>query len=240
MSKRVRSMIKKIDAQLEKYDEKVGSSLNLIQTNAKGQISLDDLKRAMAVIAHAPAKESVEGLGKKLDVDSDGFVELEHVIELTQDAGLGIVMEDEAAQKLLNKGANIRQGQDAKDIKDLKWVSSFLLTRCKVLIPGQSARTSSRSNPYPCPPPHTAHLVPLCIYHSHLIGIQTKCIPATSLVRLLTTHHSQLAHSLVETRFDPGLDASRDRLRYDTRARPLWKRTEERMPGQAECHIVPT
>ena len=74
VSKRVRSMIKKIDAQLEKYDEKVGSSLNLIQTNAKGQISLEDLKRAMAVIKHAPKEEFVESLGKKLDVDQDGFV----------------------------------------------------------------------------------------------------------------------------------------------------------------------
>ena len=74
VSKRVRSMIKKIDAQLEKYDEKVGSSLNVIETNAKGQISLADLKRAMAVIKHAPKEEDVEALGKKLDVDQDGFV----------------------------------------------------------------------------------------------------------------------------------------------------------------------
>jgi len=67
-------MIKKIDSQLEKYDEKVGSSLNVIQTNAKGQISLADLKRAMVAIKHAPKEEDIEGIGKKLDVDSDGFV----------------------------------------------------------------------------------------------------------------------------------------------------------------------
>lgn len=67
-------MIKKIDSQLEKYDEKVGSSLNVIQTNQKGQISLADLKRAMVVIKHAPKEADIEGIGKKLDVDSDGFV----------------------------------------------------------------------------------------------------------------------------------------------------------------------
>jgi LETM1 and EF-hand domain-containing protein 1 len=67
-------MIKKIDAQLEKYDEKVGSSLNIIQSNAKGQITLADLKRALRVIKHAPPEEALEGLGKKLDVDSDGLV----------------------------------------------------------------------------------------------------------------------------------------------------------------------
>ncbi|RXK36497.1 MRS7 family protein [Tremella mesenterica] len=74
VSKRVRSMIKKIDTQLEKYDEKVGSSLNVIQTNVKGQISLADLERALRVIKHAPPEEAIQGLGKKLDVDSDGFV----------------------------------------------------------------------------------------------------------------------------------------------------------------------
>ncbi len=78
-------MIKKIDAQLEKYDEKVGSSLNLIQTNAKGQISLADLNRAMKVIKHAPKEEFVESLGKKLDVDQDGFVVSRHVRRLKVD-----------------------------------------------------------------------------------------------------------------------------------------------------------
>lgn len=67
-------MIKKIDAQLETYDEKVGSSLNVIESNEKGQITLADLQRAMRVIKHAPPEEVIEGLGKKLDVDQDGFV----------------------------------------------------------------------------------------------------------------------------------------------------------------------
>jgi LETM1 and EF-hand domain-containing protein 1 len=35
---------------------------------------LADLKRAMGVIKHAPKEEDVEALGKKLDVDQDGFV----------------------------------------------------------------------------------------------------------------------------------------------------------------------
>lgn len=67
-------MIKKIDAQLEKYDEKVGSSLNVIETNDKGQISLADLERALKSIKHAPPEEIISTLGKKLDVDQDGFV----------------------------------------------------------------------------------------------------------------------------------------------------------------------
>lgn len=134
VSKRVRSMIKRIDAQLEKYDERVGSSLNVIQTNQKGQISLADLKRAMSVIKHRPDDEDIEELGKKLDVDSDGFVvspiirlsnrnwlmgrqELDHVVELTQDHGLGIVISDDEAKNLLDKGADIRHSKDVKELK---------------------------------------------------------------------------------------------------------------------------
>ncbi|WWD17734.1 hypothetical protein CI109_102175 [Kwoniella shandongensis] len=117
VSKRVRSMIKKIDAQLEKYDEQVGSSLNVIDTTAHGQIALADLKKALKVIKHKPSEEVIEGLGKKLDVDSDGFVELDHVLELTQDHGLGILLEDEAAQTLIEKGSNIRHSKDVKELK---------------------------------------------------------------------------------------------------------------------------
>ncbi|KIR43589.1 MRS7 family protein [Cryptococcus deuterogattii 99/473] len=117
VSKRVRAMIKKIDTQLEKYDEKVGSSLNVIQTTPNGQIALADLKKALKVIKHRPADDVIEGLGKKLDVDSDGYVELDHVVELTQDHGLGIVLEDEEAQNLLASGSDIRHSKDVKEIK---------------------------------------------------------------------------------------------------------------------------
>ncbi len=46
--------------------------------------------------------------------------ELDHVVELTQDKGLGIVIEDEEAQNLISKGADIRHSKDVKDVKELK------------------------------------------------------------------------------------------------------------------------
>ncbi|WVW82468.1 hypothetical protein I302_104479 [Kwoniella bestiolae CBS 10118] len=117
VSKRVRKMIQTIDTQLEKYDEKVGSSLNVIETSPHGQIALVDLKKALGVIKHKPSDEIIEGLGKKLDVDQDGFVELDHVIELTQDHGLGILLEDEEARNILDKGSDIRHSKDVKELK---------------------------------------------------------------------------------------------------------------------------
>lgn len=67
-------MIKKIDNQLETYDERVGSSLNTIQCNGQGQIAIDDLKTAMKVIKHRPDDQTIDAVVKKLDVDQDGYV----------------------------------------------------------------------------------------------------------------------------------------------------------------------
>jgi len=114
LNKRIRSMIKKIDSQLETYDEKVGSSLNTIQCNSQGQISLADLKNAFQVIKHKPSDETIEAVVKKLDVDQDGFVVLDHVVELTQDMGLGIVLDD-SAKNILDKGAEIKDVKPRKE-----------------------------------------------------------------------------------------------------------------------------
>jgi LETM1 and EF-hand domain-containing protein 1 len=43
--------------------------------------------------------------------------ELDHVVELTQDKGLGILMEDEEAQNIISKGADIRHSKDVKELK---------------------------------------------------------------------------------------------------------------------------
>ena len=124
-------MIKKIDGQLEKYDEKVGSSLNIIHTNAKGQISLKDLETAFRAIKHAPAEEMVEKLGEKLDVDKDGFVvssylsfdrvvaddqELDHVVDLAQERDFGIGLEEEA-KDILGQGKDIRTSKELKELR---------------------------------------------------------------------------------------------------------------------------
>lgn len=122
VSKKVRSMIKKIDAQLEKYDERVGNSLNLIHTNARGEIFVHDLQAALRAIKHAPPEELVESLSKKLDPDGDGLVPLDHVLELaSHDDGLGLgVFLDDEASRLLNKGDELRHSTDVKDVKHLK------------------------------------------------------------------------------------------------------------------------
>ncbi|CAE6392209.1 unnamed protein product [Rhizoctonia solani] len=104
--KKIRAMLTKIDQQLEAYDAKVGSSLQMITCDSQGKIPVHDLERALRVIKHAPGEDEIEGLVRKLDVDHDGYVVLEHVLGLVREEGLGIVLDDEA-KNIVGQGREI-------------------------------------------------------------------------------------------------------------------------------------
>lgn len=89
LNKRIRSMLTKIDTQLSEYDARVGNSLQMISCDPQGRIPVYDLKKALAVIKHKPNEEVGHAVIQKLDVDKDGFVELEHVLGLVREEGLG-------------------------------------------------------------------------------------------------------------------------------------------------------
>ena len=82
-------MLTKIESQLSDYDARVGSSLQMISCDSQGKISVEDLEKALAVIKHKPDEEVGHAVIQKLDVDKDGFVELEHVLGLVKEEGLG-------------------------------------------------------------------------------------------------------------------------------------------------------
>ena len=110
VKKQVKSMINKIDSQLSDYDEKVGNQLNLIQVNQLGQISIHDLKQALRVIKHSPDEETINTIVHKLDVDKDGLVMLDDVVELAQEEGLGIVL-DGKAEMIVDQGNEIKNDE---------------------------------------------------------------------------------------------------------------------------------
>lgn len=118
LSKRIRGMIKKIDDQLSAYDSRVGDSLQLISADAQGLISVSDLERALSVIKHKPDAETVEGIVHKLDVDKDGFVVLEHVLDLVREEGLGTVVDDEA-KDLLGQGRELKEKESRPRKEDI-------------------------------------------------------------------------------------------------------------------------
>ncbi len=92
--KRICNMLTKLDKQLEEYDARVGSSLQLIACDAAGRIPIRDLDKALSMIRHRPEEDVVAHVVDKLDVDHDGYVELEHVLGLAREEGLGIVIEN--------------------------------------------------------------------------------------------------------------------------------------------------
>ncbi|QRW01721.1 LETM1 and EF-hand domain-containing protein anon-60Da, mitochondrial [Ceratobasidium sp. AG-Ba] len=114
LSKKIRAMLTKIDKQLEAYDAKVGSSLQMITCDSQGKIPVHDLERALRVIKHAPGEDEIEGLVRKLDVDHDGYVLLEHVLGLVREEGLGIVLDDEA-KSIVGQGRDIMDSRPKKE-----------------------------------------------------------------------------------------------------------------------------
>lgn len=80
--RRIRSMLKRIDQQLEEFDKDVGGRMHLIEASSTGKISVDDLEQALRLIKHRPDEEVMHKLVDKLDVDHDGLVPLNDVLEL--------------------------------------------------------------------------------------------------------------------------------------------------------------
>ncbi|KAH7910651.1 LETM1-like protein-domain-containing protein [Hygrophoropsis aurantiaca] len=114
LTKRIRSMLTKIDSQLQEYDSRVGSSLQMISADAQGRISVQDLEKALAVIKHKPDDDVGQAVVQKLDVDKDGFVELEHVLGLVREEGLGLVVDDDA-QTIIGQGREIKDSRPRKE-----------------------------------------------------------------------------------------------------------------------------
>ncbi|KAI0318439.1 LETM1-like protein-domain-containing protein [Amylostereum chailletii] len=112
--KRIRSMLTKIDKQLEEYDARVGNSLQMISCDPQGRIPIADVEKALAVIKHRPDDDVVHNVIDKLDADKDGYVELEHVLTLARDEGLGIVVDNEA-QNILGQGREIKDSRPRKE-----------------------------------------------------------------------------------------------------------------------------
>ncbi|KAI0691193.1 LETM1-like protein-domain-containing protein [Cytidiella melzeri] len=114
LTKRIRSMLTKIDKQLEAYDARVGSSLQMISCDPQGRIPIADLQKALTMIKHQPEEEIVPKITEKLDADKDGFVELEHVLGLVREEGLGTILDDEA-QSILGQGKEIKADRPRKE-----------------------------------------------------------------------------------------------------------------------------
>ncbi|GAA5890364.1 hypothetical protein JCM6882_008808 [Rhodosporidiobolus microsporus] len=108
LNKRLKSLLTKIDKQLEEYDASIGDRLNMFSTDGEGRISAKDLKSALEVIQHRPKDEEITVLLEKLDPDGDGWIPLADILSLSEGEGLGIVMEEERAVSIQESAADIK------------------------------------------------------------------------------------------------------------------------------------
>jgi len=97
LAKRIKSMIEKVDKQLEEYDAEVGNKMNTIAVGEDGKLVLADLKKALREIRHAPSEDQIDVLVDKLDIDHDGFVTLQEILSLAENEGLGVLLDDQSA-----------------------------------------------------------------------------------------------------------------------------------------------
>ncbi|GJN88466.1 hypothetical protein Rhopal_001432-T1 [Rhodotorula paludigena] len=109
LNKRLKSILTKIDKQLEEYDTSVGDRLNMFSTDHEGKIAAKDLRSALEVIRHRPSEEEIEVLLKKLDPDGDGWIPLDDILHLAEGEGLGILLEEEAAIELKESAQDIKE-----------------------------------------------------------------------------------------------------------------------------------
>ncbi|KAG8957599.1 hypothetical protein FRC00_003752, partial [Tulasnella sp. 408] len=111
---KIQSMLDKIDKQIESYDSKVGVSLDHIDVDNEGRLTVGDVERALKLIKHAPSDDQIAGICKKLDIDDDGLVVLSDVMDLIKDEGLGVVVDD-AEEKLAGVSRELKDDKPRKE-----------------------------------------------------------------------------------------------------------------------------
>ncbi|KAF9953870.1 hypothetical protein BGZ72_005091 [Mortierella alpina] len=93
---RLEKMISKLDQELEAFEAAVGNTLQAFQTNERGEVTVADVEQALKVIRHAPAEENIKQIVRRLDIDGDGLVLLDHIVQLAewveQEEGHGVFL----------------------------------------------------------------------------------------------------------------------------------------------------
>lgn len=86
IGQRIDKMVDKIEAELAKYDQEIGSSLNLVRPDEEGKITIADLEEALKLIRDHPDDERIKKIVMKLDADGDGVVAMDEIIHLAEEA----------------------------------------------------------------------------------------------------------------------------------------------------------
>eukprot|EP00834_Sanchytrium_tribonematis_P001635 NODE_41_length_34096_cov_2.002235.p31 type:complete len:116 gc:universal NODE_41_length_34096_cov_2.002235:18392-18045(-) len=75
----VKNLVEKISKELDTIDQQIGSSLNLVVPNPKGQITIGDLRIALKTIKHSVDNHQIDTIVQKFDIDKDGLISIEEM-----------------------------------------------------------------------------------------------------------------------------------------------------------------
>ncbi|KAJ3278994.1 hypothetical protein HK104_001860 [Borealophlyctis nickersoniae] len=122
ISSRVDKMITKIEKELAKYDQEIGSSLNLVRPDEEGRITIEDLGEALRVIRDHPDDERIQRIVMKLDADGDGRVAMDEIIHLAEEAekeGHGEIVQEIKKVAVEGKKLAVEAGETIAEIQKM-------------------------------------------------------------------------------------------------------------------------
>jgi LETM1 and EF-hand domain-containing protein 1, mitochondrial len=100
LGEKIEKIIEEVESDLQSLNDRLGARLNLISTDAKGQISIDQLNTVLKLIRHSPSEsDKLDNILKTFDADKDGKVFISDIIEMAKKAeeieGQGKVVEEQ-------------------------------------------------------------------------------------------------------------------------------------------------
>lgn len=115
--KRFKSMVSKLEKEIERVDAKVGLRMKLLDKDNDGLMSLEECENAMTVIAGDRDDEVVSATLKRLDADADGNISKADLARVLHEIQFeyGVVHEDTQNQTDASRGKDI--GKQSKIVE---------------------------------------------------------------------------------------------------------------------------
>ena len=85
LGKRLEKMLSKIEQELQKYDNEIGSKLNILKTDPTGKIPVPEIEQVYKMISEKEDEERIKRLVQKLDTDNDGLIDLQEVLKYAKE-----------------------------------------------------------------------------------------------------------------------------------------------------------
>lgn len=80
LSNRVGRLIEQIEKDIDKVDESIADSLNLLDKDKDGVITVDELRHALSVLKEKPSEELIREIINRIDADKDGVITVKDIL----------------------------------------------------------------------------------------------------------------------------------------------------------------